>query len=520
MFEKECLFINAIKYDNQLKCDYKKLNSNQIISTNNFSFITDDDILPNDIAIKINSSQEETNETYISTLLLNDTAKLISNKQSIKLNDCDVTKFNEELDIVVLKTTLFETKNYFEKTGVDYIFSAFHILSLHLEQNLLKNQIITLLHNSKAFIVVVDNESNVVFNDVIDLPKFNEIKKTHFFEDDLQRQKLFDEIYYLKVYEAITSSINKFYDEAKNSFIEKVTILYSLKQLTNTDIDKLSEDMLLDIEYHPINIDEEVFELVKNKHVNKSFILPRVKKSKKSWGTNFVFIILLFALLGGFYYIYKNFNKIKNEKLNPIQTTVSKVVLPDHVNNNFKVKQNLEDAIKNVPYDMVLDVLTLKEDSLKLTGTLLKDDSYIKSIKASYEKIYDDSSINYLEENKKTLVKVEVNLENRVDKVIPLQPKVNYILDDFMPVIAVTEQLSILFGENTNLKFLSSKNGDITKYLYSVDMLVSSPIEFLNKIDEINNELYSIALNYPIEISKQNDKLKVNFEIVYSQVKK
>jgi hypothetical protein len=40
------------------------------------------------------------------------------------------------------------------------------------------------------------------------------------------------------------------------------------------------------------------------------------------------------------------------------------------------------------------------------------------------------------------------------------------------------------------------------------------------KIDEINNELYSISLNYPIIISKENDKLKVNFEIVYSQVKK
>lgn len=520
MFEKESLFINAIKYDNQLKCDYKKLNDNQIISTNNSSFITDVDILPTDIAIKINSSQEEVNETYISTLLLNDTAKLISNKHSIKLSDCDVTKFNEELDIVVLKTTLFETKNYFEKTGIDFIFSAFHILSLHLEQNVLKNQIVTLLHNSKAFIVVVDEESNVVFNDVIDLPKFNEIKKTHFFEDDLQRQKLFDEIYYLKVYEAITNSINKFYDEAKDSFIEKITILYSLKQLTNSDIDKLSDDILLDIEYHPINIDEEVFELVKNKHVNKSFILPRPKKAKKSWASNFIFILLLFVLLGGFYYIYKNFNKIKNEKQDATQTIVKKAVLPDHVNSNNKLKQNLEDAIKNVPYDMVLDILTLKEDSLKLEGTLLKDDSYIKSIKPSYEKLYDDSSINYLEENKKTLVKVEVNLENKVEKIAPLQPKVNYIIDEFMPVIAVTEQLSILLGDNVDIKFLSSKNGDITRYVYDVEMLVSSPIEFLNRINEINNELYSIVLNYPVVISKQNDKLKVKFEVIYNQIRK
>ncbi|MEN8717769.1 MAG: hypothetical protein ABF301_03785, partial [Sulfurovum sp.] len=207
MFGKESLFINAIKYDNQLKCDYKKLSNNQIILTNYSSSITDTDILPNDIATKINISQKDTNHTYISSLLLNDTAKLIDNKNSSKLKDCDITKFNEDLDIAVLKTTLFETKNYFEKTGIDYIYSAFHILSLHLEQNIFKNQIVTLLHNSMAFIVVVDKESNVIYNDVIDLPKFNEIQKTHFYEDDVQRQKLFDEIYYLKVYEAITNSI-------------------------------------------------------------------------------------------------------------------------------------------------------------------------------------------------------------------------------------------------------------------------------------------------------------------------
>jgi len=519
MFDKESLFINAIKYDNQLKCDYKKLNKDEITNTNNSSFITDADILPNDIAIKINSSQEEVSHTYISTLLLNDTAKLVDNKSSSKLKDCDITKFNNELDVVVLKTTLFETKNYFEKTGIDFIFSAFHILSLHLEQNVLKNQIVTLLHNSKAFIVVVDNESNVVYNDVIELPKFNDIKKTHFFEDDLQRQKLFDEIYYLKVYEAITNSINKFYEEGKDSFIEKVTILYSLKQLTNDDIDKLSDDMLLDIEYHPINIDEEIFELVKNKHINKSFILPRAKKSKKSWSTNIIFMLLVLALFAGFYYVYKNFDEIQNKPKEELLADNKNISLPDHINANYKVKQNLEDAIINVPYDMVLDTLTLNEESLKLQGTLLKDDSFIKSIKPSYEKIYDDINIEYLEENKKTLVKVEVDLDNKIEKEIAIQPKVNYINDDFIPSVAVSEQLSILLGDNAIVKFNSSKNGDVTKFIYDAEIIVASPVEFLNKIDEINNELYSVIVSYPIVFSKADTKLKVNFQIIYNQIR-
>ena len=520
MFEKESLFINAIKYDNQLKCDYKKLNNDQIISTNNFSFITDADILPNDIAIKINSSQEETNHTYIASLLLNDTAKLIDNKSSSKLKDCDITKFNEELDIVVLKTTLFETKNYFDKTGIDYIYSAFHILSLHLEQNILKNQIVTLLHNSKAFIVVVDKESNVIYNDVIDLPKFNEIQKTHFYEDDVQRQKLFDEIYYLKVYEAITNSINKFYEEAKDSFIEKVTILYSLKQLTNDDIDKLSDDMLLDIEYHPINIDEEVFELIKNKHVNKSFIKARPKKTKKNFSTNFIFAGLIFIMVLGFYYVYKNFDSIYNQDTTIQKADNKNFLLPDHININHKIKQNLELAIKNVPYDMVLDTLTLKEESLKLEGTLLKNDSFIKSIKPSYENIYNDINIKFLEEDKKTLVKVEVTLDDKEESAIAIQPKVNYINDEFIPAVGVTEQLTVLLGESSKVTFNSSKNNDFTKFIYDVDVLVNSPMEFLNKIDEINNEFYSIVLTYPIVFEKDDTKLKVSFQVVYNQVRK
>lgn len=38
MFNKESLYINAIKYDTQLKLEYKKLNNEDIIDTNNFFF--------------------------------------------------------------------------------------------------------------------------------------------------------------------------------------------------------------------------------------------------------------------------------------------------------------------------------------------------------------------------------------------------------------------------------------------------------------------------------------------------
>ena len=39
MFTKESLYINVIKYDNQLKIDYKKLNNEEIINTDNSVFL-------------------------------------------------------------------------------------------------------------------------------------------------------------------------------------------------------------------------------------------------------------------------------------------------------------------------------------------------------------------------------------------------------------------------------------------------------------------------------------------------
>ena len=46
MFTKESLYINAVKYDTQLKLDYKKLNNEAIIDTDSSVFLVDNDLLP------------------------------------------------------------------------------------------------------------------------------------------------------------------------------------------------------------------------------------------------------------------------------------------------------------------------------------------------------------------------------------------------------------------------------------------------------------------------------------------
>lgn len=516
MFTKESLYINAIKYDTQLKLDYKKLSNNEIIEANNSVFLVDDEILAHDIAHKLNTSQKEISNTYISTLLISDTTKLVPKSVSSKLKDCEITELNSEYDIAVLKTTLFETKNYFEKTGVDFIYSAFHILNLHLEQNICKNQLLIFLFNNKAHILILGNDASIVFNKTVDLPNFESIKKTHFYEDDITGQKLFDEIYYLELNQIIHNTLNKFYEEGKDVFVEKVVILYALKQLSSKQIEQLSEELLLPIDYHPINIDEEVFELSKDKHLKKSFIKPRKKAKKANFNSLFILVFFIIAFFG----IYKLFMNMEEKKDSTIPVIKKFVKLPDHINLNDRIDKRVKSIFKRIPYDIVLKDLKLKKDSLEINATLLTDDTFIKSVKPALSDIYTQIDIN-VKDDKKSMISAQIvasnalNLENVVYKTYSDK----YITDEFLPISRVTEQLKILFPSDTIIKFSSSKNEDITKFYYSVNMLVKSPSEFFNTIEMLNNELYSINIMYPVIMTKNENGLEIEFKLVFNQPK-
>lgn len=517
MFNKESLYINAVKYDTQLKLDYKKLNNDEIVKTSNSVFLVDDDILPLDIAHKLNASQKEIANTYISTLLISDTTKLVPKDKSSKLKDCEITQLNNEYDIAVLKTTLFETKNYFEKTGIDYIYSAFHIMNLHLEQNICKNELLIFLFNNKAFILILDDSSSIVYNKTVDLPTFESIKKTHFYEDDITGQKLFDEIYYLELNEIIHNTLSAFYETKNENFIEKVTLLYSVKQLSPEYIEQLAEELLLKVEYHPINIDEEVFELSKDKHLKKSFIKPRKKKKK----TNFTYIFVLIFLAVAFFGIFKLYTNVKVEEKTTTVVEEKIIDLPDHVNANDKIEQRVKAIFDAIPYDVVLKELKVDKDILELKGTFLKDDTFITSLKPALEKLYDSTEFELISKDKKVNLEANVLSKDSVE-LKDITYKINdkkYLIDEFMPISRVTEQLRILMPENTIVKFKASKNEDITKFYYLINMIVKTPKEFFDLISMLNNELYSINIAYPVSMLNTINGIEVEFTLVFNQAK-
>ena len=525
MFTKESLYINAVKYDTQLKLDYKKLNNEEIIDVNNSVFLVDNDLLPFDIAQKLNSSQQEIDSTYISTLLLNDTTKLVPKAISSKLKDCEIAKFNNEFDIAVLKTTLFETKNYFVKTGIDYIYSAFHLINLHIDKNISRSEIIVFLFNSKAFIVILDAAGIIVHNTILDLACFDTIKKTHFYEDDIDGQKLFDEIYYLELNGIIHNTLNTFYEKKNNIFVEKVTILYVLKQLSQEQIEQLGEDLLLKVEYHPINIDEELFELSRDKHLKKSFIKPRKKKKKRNYTNLYIFLfILVVAILAYQVYLRVDFNNFfKSEtassKTIDIQKIEEVLELPDHLTLNDQIEQRVKSIFDTIPNEVFLNELKIEKNILELKGNFLNESVFATALKPNLSKLYKDVVYSTSSSDKKVNIDGVVLARNEIElnKTYKTYNK-EYLTDEFMALDRVTEQLKILMPIDSIIKFnTTASNSTITRFVYSVNILVKDPIEFFDMIGVLNNELYSIHIAYPISMLKTKAGIEIEFALVFNQ---
>ena len=530
MFTKESLYINVVKYDNQLKLDYKKLSNEQITTTDNSVFLVDNDSgLPLDIAHKLNSSQSEIDNTYISTLLINDTTKLIPKVLSSKLKDCEIASFNNDFDIAVLKTTLFETKNYFAKTGIDYIYSAFHLINLHIDKNVSRSEIIVFLFNSKAFIVILDAAGIIVHNTILDLACFDTIKKTHFYEDDIHGQKLFDEIYYLELNEIIHNTLNAFYEKKSNTFVEKVTILYVLKQLSEEQTKQLSEDLLLKVEYHPINIDEDVFELSKDKHLKKSFVKPRKKKKKRDYTNLYIF---LFILLVGFisYQVYLKVDfkslysdyfkkEVVIEKAQNVKKIENVLELPNHITLNDKIEQKVKAVLETIPNDMYIKELKIDKDVLELKGHILKESTFSDSLKPNLDKLYRDVTYTSLVPDKKVNIESVIFAKKEIElsKTYKFYNK-QYLTDEFMQLDRVTEQLKILMPVGSIIKLnTTTSSSNVTRFMYTINILIKEPKEFFDVIEILNNELYSIHISYPLSMVKTLAGIEAEFILVFNQ---
>lgn len=521
MFSKESLYINAIKYKTQLKINYKKLQNNNIIEANSSTFIAKDDIMGRDIATKLNAHALEIDNTYISTLLIQDDTKII--KKNNKFKDYAITSLNNDYDIAVSKNTLFETKNYFEKSGIDFIFSAYHILNLHIEENPCNSNLVILLFNNQAFCLILNKKGEIVFNKKIELTAFEEINESKFYENEVLGQKLYDEIYALELREIIKNIIEEFYAKSKNIFVEKVSILYNLKLLSAEQIESMQEDFMIEISYHPISVDEELFQLSRNSNTKKNFIKPREKPKSRFKAVVISFILFIFVLAGIYMYLpieqilpkQEPVVEVKKEKIKKV------IQLPNHNIKNGFIEERLLHSLEIIPYDVLLKELIFEKNSLQMDAFFLNKDTFIKVIQPELLKLYNAANISFKEDKKGVILEGIIKAEALKNKnIVKFKDyKDAYEVNEFIPIITVTEQLKMLFPKNAIVTFKSSFNSELVTFNYFVNLVIQTPLEFFEIINTLNNELYSINIQYPLSFIKTEAGIEVEFTLQFHQPK-
>ena len=279
---------------------------------------------------------------------------------------------------------------------------------------------------------------------------------------------------------------------------------------------------MLEVEYHSINIDEEIFELSKDKHLKKSFTKPRKKVKKRNYN-NISAIILLILLLIGLYYFYELVMVKQNipQKVLEPKKIEQKLELPDHININDKIEQRIRAIFNTIEYDIILKELKLEENTLELKGIFLKEDTYITSLKPRLELLYKNIEYKALDETKKVNIESSV-IAKDIFELKDITYKTNtkkYITDELILVDRVSEQLKILMPENSIIKLLSSTDNYIIEYNYIVNILVKEPSEFFELINTLNNELYSINLSYPLSMIRTEKGIEIEFNLVFNQPK-
>lgn len=518
--KNESLYIVSYKFDHKLKLEFTKFKKGLILDTHNSNFIVQNDILPDDISQKINSYQDEIDLSFVSSLLLSDTTTLVPKELSSKMKDCEIAQFNNEYDIAVLKTSLFETKNFFVKTGVDYIYSAFHLLNNYLEKNICRNELLLLILNDKAFITILNSAGIITESRIVDLPSFENVKSTHFYDDDLEAQKLFKEVYYLELSDTIQNVINDLYEKQSSFFVEKVTILYQTKQLENSEIKKLEDETLLKVSYLPINIEETILELSQSKRNQKSFVSPRKKRIKRDFQYLY-FIIFLAMLAFGLYKFYTLLDiDLLKEKFNntKIEKTTSSFILPNHVNINERIEQKVKSIFQIIPQNVMIEYMKIYDNTLEME-LFSKDESSLMLLRPNLINLFDESRVESIEKDKTSDFKALVlakgfKLENQDFKYFEDE----YLNDEVLSNDIVLEQLKIMLPENSIIRYNSTKNDDILTFNYTVTILMSSPNEFFELINNLNSELYSISLNFPINMQKSGNNIEVEFNLDFNQL--
>ena len=523
-------FINILKQNKQLNLHYAILQDKKILKQEQSSFLIVDNTMPTDALFKLDALQKNIPLTYLSSLFEGDRQQVILTKD-MDVIGYDSVQLDSKYSIVIPKNELTTASRYFANSGIDYIISPFTILNEYVQDNSIKNSLNVLIYNNVVYVMILNDLKTIVQCNVKSLTPFDQISDKSFSDDEIVDQKLYEEVHFLEIQQFLSEIVQDYYTQNSDvEFLEQVKILYTLKPLSDEQINSLYETIMVEIEYEAINIEQYLFKITqKDDIVKHSFIDPRVKKQNKSTFKWIIFAIISIAVVFGV--IYNQFmtaQEIKEQKIQQqkemqkvakIEPAEVKIIeFPNHILNNNHLLQDVYMLFDIVPYDAVLKDLEINQNSSTYVCSFISQSQSFEDMRVKLLNLYKDSKILLKHENK-SILNIIIENENFLAPIKKVQSK-QYGDFEFISIGKATDFINKLLIDQSTIKFLNKESTSYLTYKFAIQSVVKTPKDFFDFVEKINQQKVSLTLEYPIVFSKINDGIEIKYNLSLHQKNK
>ncbi|MEA3354092.1 MAG: hypothetical protein U9Q33_09785 [Campylobacterota bacterium] len=522
-------YVNILKRDDQVKIDFKIVEDSKIQKQEHSSFLVKDDTMPQDAQFKLDTLQKTVSHTYLTSLYTQTDQILVKNENIDKENYSSIP-LDERYSVSVAKEQIIKHENYFEKSGIDYIVSAYSLLYNIIKNNKVDNSLNILVYNNTLYIIILDNNKQISFSTVLNLTPFANIKESNFYNDDIIGQKLYDEIHFLEIQQCLNDTIKNYYESDENiQFLDKINIYYSIKQLSDDQLDILYETLMVNVSYDQISIDSGLYNITQSQNAKKySFIDPREKKADNKM-LKWVGIAAASIVVAGMVIYYKT---LQSENAIPVLTQNSTktiedsnktslkeeeyTVLPNHIKVNNELTQQALMLFDIVPFDVLLQELEIKEDESTFVANFITDSDAAVRMQDNLLRLYKESKVILEHKNKAITSRIIAN-SSLIKEEKQNNDLLKYKKYKFLTNKKVQELIENRALKGTSIKFVSKKGKADLSYLYHLNSTVKEPNEFFSFVEELNKQDYSIHLTYPFTFAKVKEGIKVEYGLIFNQ---
>ncbi len=523
-------YVNILKQNKQLNLDYVILQDKKILKQEQSSFLVIDNNMPQDALFKLDTLQKNIPNTYLSSLFEGNRQKVIPTKD-VDVIGYEAVRLDSKYSIVAPKNEITSAARYFANSGIDYIVSPFSILYEYIQDKSVKNSLNVLIYNNILYVMILNDLKQIVSCEVKELTPFEQVSDKSFSDDEIVDQKLYEEVHFLEIQQFLNDMVQQYYSEYDDvEFLEQVKILYTLKPLSDEQINSIYETIMVDVSYESIEIGNYLSLITQKDDANKySFIDPRIKKQNKN--TMIWVILALVSILAVGAVVYNtilNKPEIIEEKVQKkeIQKKAKEIVkkeiivekeveFPNHIFLNNRVLQDIYMLFDIVPYDAILKDLEINKANSTYVCIFTPDSKSLEDMQVKLLNVYKESKV-LLKHQNKTMLNTIIENEQVLEADKPIHYS-KYDKFEFLSIGKATEYLNKLLLNDSIIKFIEKESKEYLVYKFSVKSVVKTPKEFFDFIEKVNNQNISILLDYPIVFSKLNNGIEIKYNLLLNQ---